>query len=239
MVESPRWDGWPRGPDRCPKQQCWGPGSVSSLRHGGTSSRSRSGVTSLPGGPTSEHSGPRPPVLPGPGLTSPGIWPLKKELKGEEPEFQELPHPGVTTPRRITSSGAQFWRRSPWAWWRAPSVRRRQHPAVAAPARTFVPAPWRASTRGTRSARSTMARWEGPMTPSGTRRWRGRRLRRCWMGSKLSISYMRQPRRDPPLRVPLAPRKGSSNLHLGAGSGRSRAPGGCCSRRTSPRPTGE
>ena len=32
------------------------------------------------------------------------------------------------------------------------------------------------------------------MTPSGTRRWRGRRLRRCWMGSKLSIGYMRQPR---------------------------------------------
>ena len=44
------------------------------------------------------------------------------------------------------------------------------------------------------------------MTPSGTRRWRGRRLRRCWMGSKLSIGYMRQLRRDPPLRVPLAPR---------------------------------
>ena len=86
-------------------------------------------------------------------------------------------------------------------------------------------------TRGTRSARSTMARWEGPRTPAGTRRWRGRRLRRCWMGSKLSIGYMRQPRRDPPLRVPLAPRGGSSNLHLGAGSGRSRAPGGCCSRR--------
>ena len=30
------------------------------------------------------------------------------------------------------------------------------------------------------------------MTPSGTRRWRGRRLRRCWMGSKLSIAYTRQ-----------------------------------------------
>ena len=29
-------------------------------------------------------------------------------------------------------------------------------------------------------------------------------------------AYMRQPRRDPPLRVPLAPRGGSSNLHLGA-----------------------
>ena len=72
---------------------------------------------------------------------------------------------------------------------------------MAATARTFVPAPWRASTRGTRSARSTMARWEGPMTPSGTRRWRGRRLRRCWMGSKLSIGYMRQPRRDPFHRV--------------------------------------
>ena len=247
---------------RCPKQQCWGPGSVSSLRHGGTSSRSRScwGRGHIPswrtywrtsgrssGRPTlfsghlaqrgSEHS--EQGVLLGvtdPPLTSPGIWPLKKELKGEEPEFQELPHPTgrVTTPRRITSassSGAHFWRRS--------SVRRRQHPDVAAPARTFVPAPWRASTRGTRSARSTMARWEGPMTPSGTRRWRGRRLRRCWMGSKLSIGYMRQPRRDPPLRVPLAPRGGSSNLHLGAGSGRSRAPGGCCSRRTSPRPTGE
>ena len=65
------------------------------------------------------------------------------------------------------------------------------------------------------------------MTPSGTRRWKGRRLRRCWMGSKLSIGYMRQLRRDPPLRVPLAPRGGSSNLHLGAGYGRSRAPGGC------------
>ena len=48
-----------------------------------------------------------------------------------------------------------------------PSVRRRQHPDVAAPARTSVLAPWRASTRGTRSARSTMARWEGPMTPDG------------------------------------------------------------------------
>ena len=59
------------------------------------------------------------------------------------------------------------------------------------------------------------------MTPSGTRRWRGRRLRRCWMGSKLFIGYMRQLRRDPPLKVPLA--RGSSNLHLGAGYGRSRA----------------
>ena len=118
-----------------------------------------------------------------PPLTSPGIWPRKKELKGEEPELQELPHP-TGRPRRITSassSGAHFWR--------APSVRRRQHCDVAATARTFVPAPWRASMRGTRSARSTMARWEGPMTPSGTRRWRGRRLRRCWMGSKLSIGY--------------------------------------------------
>ena len=38
------------------------------------------------------------------------------------------------------------------------------------------------------------------MTPSGTRRWKGR-LRRCWMGSKLSIGYMRQLRRDPPLRA--------------------------------------
>ena len=28
-----------------------------------------------------------------PPLTLPGIWPLKKELKGEEPEFQKLPHP--------------------------------------------------------------------------------------------------------------------------------------------------
>ena len=49
-----------------------------------------------------------------------------------------------TSPRRITSassSGAHFWRRSPWAWWRA-SVRRRQHPDVAAPARTSVLAPW-------------------------------------------------------------------------------------------------
>ena len=43
----------------------------------------------------------------------------------------------------------------------------------------------------------------------------------------------------PPSQGALAPRGGSSNLHLGAGSGRSRAPGGCCSRRTSPRPTGE
>ena len=57
-----------------------------------------------------------------PPLTSPGIWPLKKELKGEEPGFQqELPHPraGITTPRRITSassSGAHSWRMSPWAW---------------------------------------------------------------------------------------------------------------------------
>ena len=56
-----------------------------------------------------------------PPLTSPGIWPLKKELKGEEPEFQELPHPTGRVTRRITSassSGAHFWRRSPWAWWR-------------------------------------------------------------------------------------------------------------------------
>ena len=77
-----------------------------------------------------------------PPLTLPGIWPLKKKLKGEEPEFQQLPHPtaGVTTPRRITSassSGAHFWRRSPWAWRR----RWRQHRAVAAKSRTSVPAP--------------------------------------------------------------------------------------------------
>ena len=57
-------------------------------------------------------------------------------------------------------------------------------------------------------------------------------------GYKLFIGYMRQLRRDLPLRVPLAPRGRSSNLHLGAGYGRSRAPGGCCSRRTSSRPTG-
>ena len=37
-----------------------------------------------------------------------------------------------------------------------------------------------------------------------------------WMGYKLFIGYMRQLRRDPPLRVPLAPRGRSSNLHLGA-----------------------
>ena len=40
--QRPLRDGWPRGPDRCPKQQRWGPRSVSSLRRGGTSSRSRS-----------------------------------------------------------------------------------------------------------------------------------------------------------------------------------------------------
>ena len=71
-----------------------------------------------------------------------------------------------------------------------------------------------------------MARWAGPMTPSGTRRWKGRRLRRCWMGYKLFIGYMRQLRRDLPLRVPLAPRRRSSNLHPRAGYGRSRAPVG-------------
>ena len=37
-----------------------------------------------------------------PPLTSPRIWPLKKELKGEEPEFQELLLGG--------SSGAHSWR---------------------------------------------------------------------------------------------------------------------------------
>ena len=31
-------------------------------------------------------------------------------------------------------------------------------------------------TKVARSAPSTMARWAGPMTPSGTRRWKGRRL---------------------------------------------------------------
>ena len=56
-----------------------------------------------------------------PPLASPGIWPLKKELKGEEPEFQKLPHPTGrgNYPRRITSVSswvAHFWRRSPWAW---------------------------------------------------------------------------------------------------------------------------
>ena len=55
-----------------------------------------------------------------PPLASPGIWPLKKELKGEEPEFQKLiPRARVTTPQRITSvssSVAHSWRRSPWAW---------------------------------------------------------------------------------------------------------------------------
>ena len=146
-------------------------------------------------------------------LTSPGIWPLKKELKGEEPEFQELPHPTGrgnyggslqrAHPGHISGGGPHghgggLRQRGPLS--RPPGGHRR-------------------------GGRSTMARWEGPMTPSGTRRWRGRRLRRCWMGSKLSIGYMRQPRRDPPLRVPLAPRRGSSNLNLGAGSGRSRAPG--------------
>ena len=119
----------------------------------------------------------------------------------------------------------------------------RQHRAVAAKLLSRPPSGHRRS--GTRSAPSTMARWAGPMTPSGTRRWKGRRLRRCWMGYKLFIGYMRQLRRDLPLRVPLAPRGRSSNLHLGAGYGRSRAPGGCCSRRTShtawpvPNPTGD
>ena len=44
------------------------------------------------------------------------------------------------------------------------------------------------------AARSTMARWEGPMTPSGTRRWRGRRLRGAGGGPSSPL-----PRRDPPL----------------------------------------
>ena len=77
-----------------------------------------------------EHSGPQPPVSLGPGTrgpttihgpTSPGIWPLKKELKGEGPEFQELPH---LTGRGNYPSADHFselirthsWRRSAWAW---------------------------------------------------------------------------------------------------------------------------
>ena len=169
-----------------------------------------------------------------PPLTSPGIWPLKKELKGEEPEFQELPHP---TGRGKQPLGGSLQRAHPGhISGGGPGMVEGPFSKEAAASRCGCASEdlclWRALTRGARSARSTMARWEGPMTPSGTRRWRGRRLRRCWMGSKLSIGYMRQPRRDP-LRVPLAPRGGSSNLHLGAGSGRSRA------GRTSPRPTGE
>ena len=41
-VGSPHLDGWPCGLGHCPKQQRWGPRSVSSRRHGGTNSRSRS-----------------------------------------------------------------------------------------------------------------------------------------------------------------------------------------------------
>ena len=46
-----------------------------------------------------------------PPLTSPGIWPLKKELEGENSH---------STGSELI--GAHFWKRSPWAWWRAPSV---------------------------------------------------------------------------------------------------------------------
>ena len=71
----------------------------------------------------------------------------------------------------------------------------------------------------------------GPMTLSGTRRWSAQRPPQCWMESKLSISFTRQQKRGP---HPMPP-----SLSHGGGSGRSLAPGGCYSRRTSPRPTGE
>ena len=54
-----------------------------------------------------------------------------------------------------------------------------------------------------------------------------RRLRRCWMGSKPFIGYMRQLRRNPfsgccwP-----SPERGSSNLHLGPGYGSAARPTG-------------
>ena len=121
-----------RGPDRCPKQQCWvltspwGDKLQESLSLGEGSPpfpeelledirrfwRRGGRPTLLPGHlaqRASEHSGPRPPVsrdleqgaplgVTDPPLTSPGIWPLKKELKGEEPEFQQLPQrAGETT----------------------------------------------------------------------------------------------------------------------------------------------
>ena len=59
---------------------------------------------------------------------------------------------------------------------------------MAAELRTFVPAPQRASTKGTRSAPSTMARWAGPMTPSGTRRWKGRGSDGAGWGTSSSLA---------------------------------------------------
>ena len=90
------------------------------------------GPTLLPGHlaqPGAEHSGPHhqfprdleqgvPLKITDPPLALPGIWPLKKELKGRS-RSSIIPQAGVTTPQRITSvssSVAHSWRRSPWAW---------------------------------------------------------------------------------------------------------------------------
>ena len=147
-----------------------------------------------------------------PPLALPGIWPLKKELSGEEPEFQELPHP---TGRGNYPSAdhfselirSTFLEEVPMGMVDGPLTKVEAAARCGCNMEDLCPGPLAGIDEGTRSAPSTMARWAGPMTPSGTRRWKGRRLRRCWMGCKLFIGYMRQLRRDLPLRCPW-PREG-------------------------------
>ena len=82
---------------------------------------------------SSEHSGPRLPVSPRPGARGPAGGHRPADLaghlatqegaeRGRSSRNSPTQRAGVTTPWRITSassSGAHFWRRSPWAWLRA------------------------------------------------------------------------------------------------------------------------
>ena len=109
------------------------------------------------------------------------------------------------------SSSGSWVAPPPWVP-RAPKVLGgRHHAPHTRPGHQAIPAHQHGRGHGVRKETKhvfwALARWAGPMTPSGTRRWKGRRLRRCWMGYKLFIGYMRQLRRDLPLRVPLGPEK--------------------------------
>ena len=134
---SPHWDGWPRGLGHCPKQQRWGPRSVSRWGTGHIPSRRtcwrisgrswrRGQADQLKANPSSwtalniqdpDHQFLRD-LEQGVPL---GIWPLKKELKGEEPELQELPHPTGRGNYPLADHFSElirgtFLERSPWPW---------------------------------------------------------------------------------------------------------------------------
>ena len=193
-------------------------------------------LVDLPRGPTGGHQGDSgqfardleqgvPLGVTDPPLTLPGIWPLKKELKGEDRSstLQQRAHPGHISGMGMVEG--PFSKEAAASRCGCASADLCLGPLAGIDEGDKIRTIYDGSVGGANDTirNQTVERTTAPTVLDGVQ----------------ALHWLHAAAEEGPPIMPLAPRGGSSNLHLGAGSGRSRAPGGCCSRRTSPRPTGE